>query len=151
MSFDTTLLNELDTDTAEIGYAAAGWTANPPNALQYQAIADLINAPTRPLDRTEVPGHEIFAAIQPTDFLTVFNDGTGNKAHMDYMRTLFTLSSVPLDNTGIRTALTTVFNGMTTTLGNIIALQTTLASRAREIGIGPAKVGDLRRLKGDVT
>ena len=146
---DAALTAELDTDPVGMGYAAAGWSANPPTAPQYQAIADLINGKTRSRDRTEVPGYEVFSAIRPADFLTVF-DAAGNVAHQSYMTTLFTLDSVPLDNSGVRSALTTVFTGKTATLNAIAALQTEAISRVRELDMHAVRVGDLKRLKGDV-
>lgn len=148
---DVELLDEADNDPASVGYGAAGWSASPPTQAQYQAVADLMNDPAAwSKDRTNVPGHEIFAAIVPTNFLTVFNPDTGDKTHQAYLTVMFGLGNVSLDNPNIRTALIEIFGGMSSTLSAIAALQTVPTARSSERRLGRVRVGDLKRVKGDL-
>lgn len=128
---------ELDADPLARGYA--GMT-------DAQAAASL-NTADRPVDRTDVPGHEIYAAITPTHALQVYDLATGTPAHQRWLDIMFQLDSVPLDNANIRTALTTIFAGKQSTLDALVALQTVTVSRAQELSLGRVLVGDVTQAR----
>lgn len=144
----TLLLSELNTDPQTLGYGAAGWDSISPTESEFQAIVAIINdSSLRNKDRTSVPGHEIFAAIKPADFLSVYHPSTGDTSHQAYLDNMFVLDSVPLDNANIRQALGVIFSGKTDTLNALIALQDISISRGSELGIGKVKTGNLKQLK----
>lgn len=142
---DAALLAEFNTDPVSMGYAAAGWSSDPPSAAQYQAVADLANGLTRAQDRPLVPGWEVFAAIVASDFMALYT--SGDEAHRSYMNAIFVLSDVPLGDAGVRASFSTIFAGMTGTLSALSALETQAISRMAELGGSKVKTGDLKRIK----
>lgn len=149
---DAALLAELDTDPLPLGYAAAGWSATPPTAGQYQAVADIINNPLlRSVVRRKVPASEILAAVTPSHYVVVFDVDTGNPVHRRYWEDMMNSGEhVDLENANIRQALGIIFAGHTATINALLALETENASRATELQLGKVTVGDLQRIKAGV-
>ena len=146
--FDTALLAELDNDPEALGYAAAGWSANPPTLVQYEAVVVLLNTADRPKD--EPASQQDFAeVIGPASW-----SGLTDARDRDYLLFIGGMEPVPLDKPSVRQILTNDPNGIFPTgptKAAILALAQGLQSRAQELGLRRVKVGDLRRLKGDTS
>jgi hypothetical protein len=130
-SYLSKLRVEIDADPLARGYSGMTDTQ----------ITASLNTKDRVIDRTAVPVPEIFAAIEPTDYLAVTNVD-----RQRYLSDLFQLDSIPLDSGNVRSALSTIFSG-TSTLTNLQALQTETISRGAELGLGAVSEGDVTKAR----
>ena len=74
----------------------------------------------------------------------VFDPSTGDATHRRYWEDIMNSGeTVDLENPNIRTALSTIFAGQTSTLNAIAALQTKSITRAEELALGPVHAGDV--------
>ena len=153
--YDAAIDAELTNDPVFMGYV--GWSGTPTEA-EYQAIADLLNDDTlRDGGDAYVPTHVFMGAIKPSAWPQ--GDGTAAvdekaRAHRDYLLALTSGDIIDLGNLEIQSKLTeggasqVIFAGGTA--ANLRALWATTISRAQELGIPRVRVGDLRRIKGDL-
>jgi hypothetical protein len=121
----TELRDELTLDPASIGYAGMS------NSQKEDAIN--LERDTIDVDRTSVSTVELQSAVVGTEYvaLTISEQNAWNAILI--VGSGAEGSGIPLDNAAIRAQVAAIWDGGTTTRGNLQALQTTKGSRAEQL------------------
>lgn len=122
------MANKLDTLRAEIlgdplsiGYAG----------MSNREVVDSLTEVNRSEIRRLIPSSEVFAAIDPPDYLAI-----SNQRHIAYLSLMLSVEEVRLGLAGVRQVLELIFTGATITLNRLQSLRTRAISRANELGLG---------------
>jgi hypothetical protein len=122
------LKNEITTDPAAIGYTAV--------IADHVAVAKLINADKRTIDRSEMTSGELVSCLDKTEFTSL---SAPDKA---WLNLFVTAQNVPM-TADVRQALRSLFPAQSKTRQNINQATRKLASRADELGLGRVTESDV--------
>lgn len=111
------LKDEITNDPLSVGYDGKG----------HPAIADLLNAKVRPVDRQSFTGGELFASLDWSEVAAL------SPAKQTYVQLGIQAGEIPLTRT-IKIQLGTLFPDESKTRNNLIALMRQDGSRAEELG-----------------
>lgn len=119
---------EILSDPLSIGYST----------MSDKEVADSLMESNRSEIRKVVPASEVFAAIDPPDYLAI-----SNQRHISYLSLMFSVDEVRLGLSGVRQILDMIFNGANTTLNRLQSLRTRSVSRATELRLGRIQEGHI--------
>jgi len=122
------LKNEITSDPAGIGYAAAGG--------DHVAIARLLNKPGRSIDRETLTSGELVACLDQAEFTAL------TAPQKAYLNLFVTAGSVPMTKE-VNQSLRDLFPAGSKTKKNINAATRRDASRAEELGFGRVTESDV--------
>lgn len=111
------------------------------SAMDDKAAAASLNAINRTVNVESVTGQEVFEATTATDYAAL------SAAELQQFWGIIGMSEILVNAQNTRAALLGMFGPGTDTRANLAALQTTLVSRATELGLGPVKVGHVQEAR----
>lgn len=134
------LKKEITDDQLELGYAGK---SDP-------EIADILNAINKDykIDREAIDGQELQMAVMASEYYTLTDK------QRDFWQTLLSAGSgvIVISDTRVKDQIAAIWGALTTTLVNLVALQTRAASRAEmTVGhsVGMFDVAEARRHNGE--
>jgi len=104
-------------------------------------VVDSLNVIDRTRDRTVVPAHEVFEALDFGELKALTVDSR------QIVLGLLAMGDMNLKGPNLRAAFGTIFGAGPTTRANLVALQTEPVSRAEELEIGFVRPGDVARAR----
>lgn len=111
------------------------------SGLSDQAAADALNAKNISVDVESVSGADIFEATTQTDY------GALSATQKNLYHALIAMASVQVRGSNTRAALLAMFGAGTQTRTNLGALQTTMISRATQLGLGFVLSGHVQMVR----